>query len=162
METTRSPLGLDYGYNTYSLTINVSPKKILKGIKFEKYTYDNKKAVILDLLYFALSANGIHQFDSRWEDTKSGIPHIHVILYASEEQVLSVQRLIHERLGFPRVPPSVVCFYDRTTVDKKYWIDYMTKEEESPLKLCPKNVCLKEDSEGNLIYIYGSKNETSH
>lgn len=134
-------------HNHYSMTVNLSPRKLVSYFNGRRITYgdlnhDDQKAFIKKHVDSALCNVGIHTYRSNWEDTKKGFPHLHFLLYTTEERVLSVQQSIQQSLGLPKVAPHVVCYYEKTTVDPKFWVDYMTKEEESPQRICPTNILL--------------------
>lgn len=154
--TALAPKDSQIGYNTYSFTINVPNNKIIDRKHFDigrsmfgRLPPLSQRHVIQTTLEIALSSYNILKYDFRFEKTKAGKEHMHAILYATEEQALSVQSYVQKELGFPSLDPSWVCKYEATRVSPRFWIDYMTKEdvqsdEESPSKLCPKNVILSE------------------
>lgn len=128
-DSTRSPLGLDIMLHSYSITINVSPNKILKNRrKYGDLSLEEQKEVILIVFLQAIQLEGIDSYDYEFEQTMLGHAHLHGLIEATEEQVLSVQMYVHSVLGFPKVHQSICCTVEKTIVDSRYWVDYMRKD----------------------------------
>lgn len=121
--------GASLGLPHYSYTINVSPKKYVKGSRFDRFSYETQKRIISDILVESISKIKYESYSYVFEDTKQGLPHIHGSIFCTKDNIVHLQSLIHSKLGFPSVSPNIVFMYEATKRSRSHWISYMNKDQ---------------------------------
>lgn len=115
-------------YNTYMVTVNVSPKKFVNNVHWRNYSRIDQEMLLLKE-YKKLDILNVYNRDHRFELTKQGLTHLHFVCSTTESTIESVQEIFHKRFGMPALDPSVCCKYTKTVVSRTHAVAYVTKED---------------------------------
>lgn len=132
---TPSVAPLDCNIVPYSITINVSPKKILSNRKvYGDLSLEMQKEAIQDVFSFALHSiqKSAEDCEIVFETTKAGNAHLHGLIACTSSEMYQFQRIVASKLGFPRLEPSVCCMCLKTIYSTVFWERYMQKSQRPP------------------------------
>lgn len=118
-------------YETYMVTVNVSPKKFINYTKQWGQFNNVEQELMLLKAYNAITSNDkIFNREHRFELTTDGHKHLHFVCSTTLDVIEDVQRQFHKKFGMPKLEPKICCTYSVTVKSRVHAIEYICKEDD--------------------------------
>lgn len=117
---------------SYMVTINVWPNKLVNNTKWSNYCMSDQCHILTEVTKVAFAPIKV---DHNFEATKAENMHTHFMVRCTDDVIRRAQAYVHSQLGLPSAPLDRVFKFTMTKVHQDYGEDYCTKEKqlEDPL-----------------------------